>query len=869
MIGGVGRPILERERELAVLAAAARDAASGAGCVALVFGEAGIGKSSLVEAVRALLPAEGRMLVGYCDDLATKRTLGPFRDLVGSVGTELARVLRDGDDHDRVLGALRAELDWPGHPTVLVVEDVHWADEATLDALRFLARRVARLPVVLLLTYRDDELTRENPAQGLIGLASAVERVHRLPLERLSAEAVRQLSAGRRVDADTVYAVTSGNPFFVSEVLASGGDTAVPPTVVDAVLARVRRLDRAAQETVEQLAVVPSTVDRWLVDILVPYGLGALAVAEARGLLVVSPSRVAFRHELTRRAIADSVPAARRVELNRRVLAALVGRDGSDPSQVVHHAAEAGDQDVIARYGPEAARDAARAGAHREAAAHYELVLRQRDRFRPAVLAEMLESCAVECHTIGAAERAVAAQRDAVRLRRALGEPRALGADLRWLSRMHWWAGDRAAAERAAAEAVSVLEAVGDARPLALALSNQSELHMLGNRAADSIQTGSRAAALARELGDTSILADALAYVGLARWLQGSPDWRSILDESLQVALAANDVAKACWAYMGIVWSLLDDFWLDEADRYLAAAIELAEQAEQFGFLGYFALERAMLQFARADWDGAARAAEVFVDDRPPLRLAALTLLGRVRVRRGQSGGDELLAQAWELAARMNELQRTGPVAAALAEAAWLRGDHAAARTVAEPVFEDARRVGYRQLQAVLSYWLSKAGHPVPPGGADHPYAQLAAGRWREAAAACQAAGCRYEHAAALAESPDPEDLLRALAELDRLDAEPLARIVRAQLRALGVTRIPRGPVETTRANPAGLTGRQVEVLRLLGEGLTNAEIADRLVLSIRTVEVHVAAVLDKLDARTRREAAARAAELGLLAAKK
>lgn len=195
MIGGVGRPILERERELAVLAAAARDAASGAGCVALVFGEAGIGKSSLVEAVRALLPAEGRMLVGYCDDLATKRTLGPFRDLVGSVGTELARVLRDGDDHDRVLGALRAELDWPGHPTVLVVEDVHWADEATLDALRFLARRVARLPVVLLLTYRDDELTRENPAQGLIGLASAVERVHRLPLERLSAEAVRQLSA--------------------------------------------------------------------------------------------------------------------------------------------------------------------------------------------------------------------------------------------------------------------------------------------------------------------------------------------------------------------------------------------------------------------------------------------------------------------------------------------------------------------------------------------------------------------------------------------------------------------------------------------------------------------------------------------------
>ncbi len=138
--------ILERDAEVSMLASAMRAAADSHGSVALVMGEAGIGKSSLVEEMRSQLSAEGRMLVGYCDDLATPRTLGPFRDLVGSVGTELSRAVADGSDRDRVLTALRTELTWPEQPTVLVIEDVHWADDATLDALRYLIRRIADLP---------------------------------------------------------------------------------------------------------------------------------------------------------------------------------------------------------------------------------------------------------------------------------------------------------------------------------------------------------------------------------------------------------------------------------------------------------------------------------------------------------------------------------------------------------------------------------------------------------------------------------------------------------------------------------------------------------------------------------------------------
>jgi DNA-binding CsgD family transcriptional regulator/tetratricopeptide (TPR) repeat protein len=837
----------------------------------LVKGEAGIGKSSLVEALRSHLPAEGRMLVGYCDDLATPRTLGPFRDLVGSVGTELSRAVTDGSDRDRVLTALRTELTWPDHPTVLVIEDIHWADDATLDALRYLIRRIADLPAVLILTYRDDELNREHPLHGLLGQASRSDHVRHLPLHRLSQQAVRQLSAGSSVDAHSLFELTSGNPFFVHELLASAQGERVPPTIADAVLARVRSLDPSVQDVLEQLAVVPSGLDRWLVDVLVP-GAGqggegtvaALAAAEERGLLSVSTRKIAFRHELTRRAIADAVPAARLMALNQRVLDALIDHDGSDVSRIVHHAAQAGDQHAIIQYGPAAARDAAGAGAHRAAVAHFGLVLEHHDRFAQGERANLLAQYAIECYTIGAIDKAVEAGRRAVEENRSLEDPRPLGSSLRWLSRIWWMAGNRVKAEQAGQEAISVLERAGDNRLLALALSNESQLCALAYRFAESIEYGERAATLAREVGDAAVTAHALTNIGISRWVLGDPAGQPLLDEALRVALEAGDVEDACRAYVNLVWILLDWFRLDEAERYLTAAMKLAEDSEFFGILSYMQVERARLNFARGSWDEAVSAAEAAVDAFLPARCPALIVLGRVHARRGQPQASQLLSSAWTLAVQIDELQRLGPAAAARAEDAWLRGDHAGVLDIGTPVYTEARRLGDRVNQAELGYWLAKAGQSAE-AASDHPYALQAAGRWQEAAELWQAAGCPYEHAAALAESPEPGDLLASLEILDELGATPLAALVRGRLRALGTTRIPRGPRGETRVNPAGLTTRQVEVLRLLGMGYTNAQIASQLVVSVRTVDSHVAAVLAKLGAASRREAAASAAQLGVL----
>ncbi len=866
--------ILEREAEVAVLAAAVRDAAAGNGSVVLISGEAGIGKSSLVEAVRSQLPAEGRMLVGYCDDLATPRTLGPFRDLVGSVGTELSQAVTDGSDRDRLLAALRAELDWANHPAVLVIEDVHWADDATLDALRYLTRRIARLPAVLILTYRDDELGREHALHGLLGQASRSDRVRRLPLPRLSAGAVRQLSGDSPLDAAELFELTSGNPFFVHELLVSAPDEQVPPSVADAVLARVRRLDPVIQDALEQLAVVPAALEPWLaaalMEGLAPDITAVLALAEQRGLLTVSGRRITFRHELTRRAIAGAVPSARLIALNQRVLTALTGRPGADVAQIVHHAAQAGDVDAIVAYGPDAAREAARAGAHREAVAHYRLVLEHASHLGAPERAALLEEFGVECYTLGAADAAVGAQQQAVELNRSLGDPRparrqpALAVPDALVGR-----GPRA--RRTDRPGGRRRAGTGRGPPPAGAGTQQhSQLAMLAHHLAEAIAYGERAVALARQVGDAAITSHALANIGSAQSFLGDPAGRATLEEALKVALDAGDTEDACRAYVNITWDLLDWFRLDEAEPYLRAAIKLAEEDEFLGFLSYMHLEWARLALARGNWDEAAQYAEMGVDAHAPTRCAALTVLARIRVRRGEPGADELLGPAWELAVRADELQRLGPAASARAEDAWLRGDLTAVRDIVTPVYREAERLNDLSNLPELGYWLAVAGQtasggvPVKAAGA-HPYTLQAAGRWREAATAWAAAGCPYERAAALAESPDPADLLTALALLDDLDARPLASVIRGRLKARGVTRIPRGPLEETRANPAGLTARQIDVLRLLAQGHSNAQIARQLVVSVRTVDSHVAALLGKLGAHDRHDAAARATELGVL----
>jgi len=636
--------------------------------------------------------------------------------------------------------------------------------------------------------------------------------------------------------------------------------------VVDAVLARLSGLDAPERQAVEQLSVIPTAIERRLVDALVPGGLPALAPAEECGLLTVTPNQVTFRHELTRRAVEGALPVTRRAAVDRLVLEVLTRDPVPDETRIVYHAARAGDREALVAHGPTAARAAAAAGAHRQASGIYRLLMHGgNEEFGPADRAEFLEQAAVECYLIGDEDRCSAGHlREAVALRRQLGDPLALGTTMRWLSRALWWSGDRSAAEASALESTAMLASAGDDRQLAMAYSNQAQLAMLGDRAMTAVDFAQRAIALAGPSGDPAVLSHALNNLGSARWRAGDPSGRSDLEESLRLALDAGETEHACRAYVGLAWLLLHDLAPAEADHYAAEGVALAEQAEHVGFLQYLTVEQGMVALAGARWDDAIRAAQAGLTASAPVRCPALILANRARLRSGRADPDSI-DETWQLAQALGELQRTGPAAALVCEEAWLRDDVDRIHAVAGPVRAEAVRRGVPALEAELGLWLVRAGESVDLTGSppDNPHTLLAVGRWREAQQAWTARGYPYEAAAARSESPSPVEQLAALSDLDALGAVPLAQRLRRRLRSRGVS-VPRGPAVSTRENPGGLTVRQAEVLGLLADGLSNADIANRLVVSVRTAGNHVAAVLDKLGVHSRAEAVARGRELGM-----
>ncbi len=362
--------------------------------------------------------------------------------------------------------ALLAELS--RGPTVLVIEDAHWADEATFDVLRYVGRRVDRLPAVLIVTYRD-EIDGDHPLQRVLGGLSG-DAVHRLPLRPLSRAAVASLAGGTTATSAPLYRLTNGNPFFVSEAVAARGQD-VPLTVVDAVLARVRQLDTRTQAALEALAVVPSGVELPLARALLE-DLTVIAPAERLGVLEVRADAVSFRHELARRAVEGALPKSVCLQLNARVLDALLSADRPDLSRVVHHAVEAGDDEAVVKYGPAAARGASLAGAHRQAVAVYEQVLSRRPLMPTAQCAALLDEYAWSLYNMHSTQRAVEAAADAVGLWEQLGDDGNVAAGLVTLSRQQWVTDQPVAARESAERALRLVEPEGDTERHALARLN-------------------------------------------------------------------------------------------------------------------------------------------------------------------------------------------------------------------------------------------------------------------------------------------------------------------------------------------------------------------------------------------------------------
>jgi DNA-binding CsgD family transcriptional regulator len=407
-------------------------------------------------------------------------------------------------------------------------------------------------------------------------------------------------------------------------------------------------------------------------------------------------------------------------------------------------------------------------------------------------------------------------------------------------------------------------------RELALAYANLAQLCMNAENIAKTTAWGTAALDLAGRLDDTEIIAHALNSIGTVEFLSGRAEGREKLERSMELAEGASleyDVARA---HAHLVWALYRQRAHALADVYLEAGLAYSSDRDLEVTRYYLLACRARSMLDRGRWTEAAADAQLVLYDStaaPLKHTLALSVLGVVRARRGDPDVWPPLDEALALAEPTGELQLIAPVAAGRAEAAWLEGRDDAVVSETDAALSLALEVEAPWVTGELAYWRHQAGHPdeLSDDAIAEPYRLSMAGDAERAAAMWGDLGCPYEAALALATGDDQSLLRQAIAQLQELGARPAAATVARRLRDRGVRGVPRGPRRRTRANSAGLTARELEVLALMAAGLRNAEIADRLVVTEKTASHHVSAVLRKLDARTRGEASAKAARRGLL----
>ncbi len=755
--------LLERDPVLASLRQYAHEARQGEGRLVLIGGEAGAGKSVLVERFQRDLP-DALWSWGACDGLSTPRPLAPLFDLARDLGGELGDLCRGRPERDELFAALLRQVTSDDRLDVIVIEDIHWADEATLDLMRFLTRRIRAASVLVIATYRDDWLAPSSPLRLALGDLAARRWTRRLDLPPLSIEAVRTMAAGTDLDADQLYQLAGGNPFYVTEMLEAGTH-GVPLSARDAILSRTGRLSDAGRQVLETVALMGLRIDARLLA----GRQAALDELSASGLLIDEGIGLRFRHEIARLAIAKEIPAHRQTVIHAEILSALLANGSRDDARMAFHAEGAGDEDAVVRHASLAARRAVDLGSHREAAAQYERAVRWAAHAAPSALAELYTGLAEEATLSDRSQAAADADEQALRLWRLLEDRRHEGESLQHysLTLKHLCRGDEAV--DAGVEAIKTLEPLGETRELARAYVTLAALRMTRNENDEAVELARRAEALGRSLGASDVVADALNTAGCAVCVT-DPSWTELIRRSLELAISRNLPIQAGRAYSNLHGIWCDQFRFDEGEQYYRDGIAYCEQNDLDTHSYFLRASRAVVLEHRGRWDEALAISALLLEESsaaPLTQISAQTLIGVIHARRGEPEVWRALDSAILSAAPTGQPQYVIPTRLARTEAFLVEGRVDEARHEAELAADAAHGID-EWMRGALRCWLGRTGSDrIVAGPIAEPYRLQESGEHAAAARAWDELGCRLDAALALLDSSDEDELRDALRRLD------------------------------------------------------------------------------------------------------
>jgi DNA-binding CsgD family transcriptional regulator len=831
-----------------------------------VSGEAGIGKTSLVKTFCKELKDKCTIYQGICDALFTPRPLSPVYDILLQMRNGVPGNTSDITDRTAFFTSVFHELKMQKEASVVIFEDIHWADEATLDFIKFLTRRITQLHCLFILTYRDNEIHAHHPLRNVLGQLNP-ESFTRLQLPPLSKEAVEKMAAEKGYNGEDVYKISGGNPFYVNEILASYSP-GIPDNIRDSIVSVYNLLDEKTKSVWNILSVFPAGLEAHHLEKLVPSYGPAIQNCIKFKILIHDNERLFFKHELYRRTIETSLSPLIRVELNKHILVTfreIFEREGKI-EQLIHHAKNANDYDAVIYYAPDAGRKAASIGAHIEASRLFLTAIEYYQGHDEDLLIQFYESYAYECYLTNQLKEAIIYIGKSLNLWKKKNNTEKMGDNMRFLSRLWWWDGNRKKAENFGEEAIEVLEKQPTSRAKAMAYSNMSHLKMLSDQPAECIFWGEKAIKMAKEAGDQEILSHALNNVGDIQVRIPSSQQKGIqlLQQSLEIALKNSYHEHVARAYTNLAHNgmLIKDYEL--AKDAWETGIQYCEERDLDSWTVYMLSGKAKLNLETGKWDEAfIIATNLIKNETLPtvVKIGALTVLATIRMRRGDTDVLPLLNEAKEKAFETMELQRIIPVLVALLEFEWITGESAIDKETIDSTISMVEKMGNIYENSEFAFWMLKARKQSIPltefyEGYDMNN-QAAATIWEKA-------GCRYQQAFALFAGNDNAKR-EAIAMIHELGAHAVFEKMKFEMRSSGIKSIPRGVRKTTQSNPALLTDRELDVLKLLQEGLQNKEIAARLFISAKTVDHHISSILYKLEVKSRTKAVHEATRLGIL----
>ena len=576
---------------------------------------------------------------------------------------------------------------------------------------------------------------------------------------------------------------------------------------------------------------------------------------------------MAFRHDLCRSAIAATIPPGADVELHRRMLHALEAAPGADPAALVHHALGARDPSRILQHAADAGHEASRSGAHTQAAELFRIALDQGALATPERQADLLELLAEECYLIDRLGDAISASERALALRSKAGDVVGVSVNHRLLSVYHWYDADRDNAERHAEQAVAALADAapddGGAGPSGHAIAMQAYLALQANDLGRARSLAARAAAVGGR-DDPQLLLRTSIMVGICDVLDAAERGR---DEMLSLLAPAGVDLDEIYSsgFSNLTYLDVEQRRLADATDLLGTSIPLTIERDLPICRVWQIGSRGRLKLIEGSWDDAIDDADgVLSSPSAPLaRTWPHLVRALVTMRRGGDASEDL-DDAWELAHRLREPMRLLPVAAAIVERAWLTRTDEPRLGTCRDLLATAPREGLAWARGELACRLRRLDPDLIVTDVATPYALELTGDFAAAADHWAVIGAPYERALALVDTAHPDHVREGLDVLDQLGADVTAAWFRHELRRQGVANVPQRRRRATMANAAGLTARQIDVLHLLRDGLTNAELAQQLYISAKTADHHVSAILSKLGVGSRREAVQAARDLGV-----